>query len=105
MEKESKNRQRVIDDMMALMKRSETEGLVWRSSKTDLMEMTHILYDAELVRDTQGLPVTFQELVRRVCAIVHVAVPGNPNHLVSRARQRKGRRMLPLLVRYEGMFI
>lgn len=33
------NRQRIIEDMIVLLGRSASEGLVWRSSKTDLIEM------------------------------------------------------------------
>ncbi|SRR5574344_181643 len=101
---EKKNRERIVADMVALMGRSESEGLRWRSSKTDLMEMVHILYCSDVMRDMYGLPLTFLELVRRVCAIVHVEVPRNPNQLVARAQQRKGRKVLPLLMRYDGMF-
>ena len=98
-------RERVISDMVALLGRSEKEGLRWRSSKTDLIEMVHMVYCADVMRDGGGLPLTFTELVRRACAIVHVAVPGNPNQLVARAQQRKGRRVLPLLMRYDGVFV
>ncbi|MCI6504706.1 MAG: hypothetical protein MSA13_08875 [Prevotella sp.] len=99
------NRQRIIEDMIVLLGRSASEGLVWRSSKTDLIEMVHIVYCADVLRDAQGLPLTFRELVRRACEIVHVSIPANPNQLVTRAQQRKGRRMLPLLERYDKMFV
>lgn len=98
-------RGRIADDMMQLLGRSADEGLVWRSSKTDLMEMVHILYCTDMVRDADGLPMTFRELVRRVCDIVHESVPRNPGAYVMRARQRKGRRALPLEERYRGLFI
>lgn len=98
-------RQRIVDDMLLLLGRSADEGLTWRSSKTDLIEMVHILYCSDRMRDGHGLPMTFKELVRRACAIVHVAMPANPNQLVARARSRKGRRVLPLEERYEGLFV
>lgn len=98
-------RQCIAEDMLGLMCRRPEDGLVWASSKTDLIEMVHILYISELMRDSGNLPMTFRELVRRACAIVHVTEPCNPNQLVARARLRKGRRMLPLEERYGGMRI
>lgn len=102
---ERKNKERVVADMVKLLDRSPEEGLTWLSSKTDLIEMVHIMYCADVVKDSEGLPVTFRELVRRVCSIVHVTVPCNPNQLVVRAQQRKGRRVLPLLLRYKGLAV
>lgn len=92
-----------MSDMVRLLARSETEGLTWRASKTDLIEMVHLVYLADVMRDATGLPMTFIALVRRACRIVHVPVPANPNQLVTRAQMRKGRRMLPLTERYAGM--
>jgi len=101
--KEKQVRESIVSDMSQLLSHSEDEGLSWCSTKTDLMEMVHILYCADVMKDVQGLPLTFLELVRRVCRIVHVSVPSNPNHLVSRAQMRKGRKMLPLVQRYVGI--
>lgn len=100
---ERQTKQRIVIDMQQLLTHTAAEGLQWYATKTDLMEMTHYLFCADIIRDEEGLPVTFTELVRRVCEIVHVSVPSNPNHLVSRAMMRKGRKMLPLLQRYNGI--
>ncbi len=101
--KEKEVRERIVIDMQRLLTHKEEEGLTWNSTKTDLMEMTHILFCTDLMRDAEGLPMTFRELVRRVCLIVHVTPPRNPYHLVGRAQIRKGRKMLPLLERYKGL--
>lgn len=101
--KEKQTRERIVSDMEQLLTHKAEEGLVWRSTKTDLMEMVHYLFYADVIRDEQGLPVTFTELVRRTCEILHMEPPSNPNHLVARAMMRKGRKMLPLLQRYEGI--
>ena len=103
--REREMRERIACDMLSLPTHKEEDGLMWNSSKTDLMEMTHILYCTDLVRDDEGLPMTFRELVRRVCQIVHVTPPCNPYHLVGRAQIRKGRKVLPLFERYKGLFI
>ena len=39
-----RNELRVIDDMKKLLTHSVDEGLKWRGTKTDLVEMVHILY-------------------------------------------------------------
>lgn len=101
--KEKAMRERIATDMLRLLTHKSDEGLTWQSSKTDLMEMTHILFCTDLVRDAEGLPMTFRELVSRVCQIVHVVPPCNPYHLVGRAQIRKGRKMLPLFERYKGL--
>ncbi len=102
-EQERENRRRIIDDMTRLLTHSADEGLQWRGSKTDLLEMVHILYWSDSIRDADGLPATFKNLVCRVCGILHVTVPRNPSQLVCHARRRKGRRVLPLLKRYTPM--
>lgn len=96
-----RNELRVIDDMKELLQRSECDGLQWRGTKTDLVEMVHILYESEELTDDDGLPMTFVELLRRSCMVVHTKMPRNPATYLAQARQCKGMRRMPLLLRYK----
>ena len=40
-----RNELRVIEEMKQLMECSEDDGLRWRGTKTDLVEMVHILWE------------------------------------------------------------
>ncbi|MBR4269847.1 MAG: hypothetical protein IKQ47_08740 [Prevotella sp.] len=97
-----RNELRVIEDMKELLTHSADEGLTWRGTKTDLVEMVHILYESEELTDDDGLPVTFKQLLLRCCSVVHERVPRNPATYLTQARQCKGIRRAPLLVRYRG---
>ena len=96
-----RNELRVIEEMKQLMECSEDDGLRWRGTKTDLVEMVHILWESELLRDDDGLPVTFRELLLRCCRVLHTAVPRDPASYLAQARQCKGMRRMPLLLRYK----
>lgn len=96
-------RQRIVEDLEELYGHSPEEGLKWKSTKTDLIEMIHILFHSERIKDDLGLPATFVMLVNHYCGILHVKVPVNPRQLVGRAVQSKGIRSLPLYRRYKGL--
>lgn len=100
-----RNELRVIDDMKNLLTHSVDEGLKWRGTKTDLVEMVHILYESEELIDEDGLPVTFKQLLIRCCSVVHERVPRNPATYLTQARQCKGIKRAPLLMRYKGEFV
>ncbi len=101
-----KNELLIIEEMKSLLTHSPEDNLKWCSTKTDLIEMIHILYESSEVRDAYGVPVSFCSLVNRCFAILNVKVPSNPNSYVSQARNCKGQRRAPLLLRYSiGCFI
>ena len=99
------NELRVIEDMKELLQHREDEGLQWHGTKTDLVEMVHILYESEEVRDEYGVPVAFKALLCRICMILQVKMPRNPCSYLGQARECKGIRRAPLLIRYKGEFI
>lgn len=100
-EKMMRNELRVIDDMKELLSHHEDEGLQWHGTKTDLVEMVHILYESEELTDEDGVPVSFKRLLERCCCVVHERVPRNPATYLSQARQCKGMKRAPLLMRYK----
>lgn len=96
-----RNELRVIEEMKQLMEHNEEDGLRWKGTKTDLVEMVHILWESEQLRDDDGLPVTFRELMIRCFKVVHMKMPRNPASYLAQARQCKGMKRMPLLLRYK----
>ncbi len=68
-------------------------------SKTDLVEMTHHLYEAEVLLTHQGMPVTFRTLLNCIFTHLDIKGPSNAYQLLHNAMQRKGRRVLSLAQR------
>ena len=94
---------RIVNDMEELLHHSPSEGLVWLSNRTDLMEMIYMLYEQESVRDADGKAMAFTALLRRFCAILHQTYPCNPYSYLRSASRRKGFKVMPLLQRYQGL--
>lgn len=90
----------LINAFLPLLDLSPNQQTRWMGTKTDLLEMTHLIYETGEIKDEMGRPATFLWLVRRVCNNLHVSVPCNPNTLVSKAMQRKNVQQAPLLERY-----
>lgn len=96
----------IIADMKdLLLNHTAEENLRWKSTKTDLIQMVHILYESEEVRDNEGLAVTFKELVERFCLLLHVAVPKNPHTFVGQANNCQGIKRQRLLLRYMKLYV
>ncbi len=91
----------IIEDMLTLFSHHSSDGLQWRLSRLDLMQMIHIVYESEQLRDDTDLPLTFNYLVRHYCDILHQPVPRNPSGYVHRALQCRGEKRQLLLLRYK----
>ena len=83
-----------------LMKRSPRENLYWIENKTDLMELAHVAYMTEMVKDGQGRPYKFAAIAHRLCSVLHVPMPYNPYSVAYNARTRKGVRQQTFFDRY-----
>jgi hypothetical protein len=79
------------------------EGLTWKESRTDLMEAFYYVFDSGVMIDDYGMAITFADIVRRGCSLLHVQAPGNPYLMAMRGRQRKGMKHLNFLERYQLM--
>ena len=71
--------------------------LMMRNELRVIEEMKQLMECSE----DDGLPVTFRELLLRCCRVLHTAVPRNPASYLAQARQCKGMRRMPLLLRYK----
>lgn len=83
-------RRRMEEQFVGLLEHDENEGLTWKGTKTDLMEIVHAMYCNGNIRDDEGYPVTMAWLVDRACRVLHVVPPVNPYYLAQKGRIRKG---------------
>lgn len=90
---------------MKLLTHTPDDNLRWKGTNTDLIEMIHVVYEAELVRDSNGCLASFTSLVRRVFSLMHIKVPANPHAYLNKAHCRKGIRQLPFAQRYAQMLL
>ena len=77
-----------------------TTSLTPTMSNLDLMEALHIAYDTGVVTCPDGEPMTFMQIVRRVCRLFNRPVPMNPYDCARRGEQRKGVLRHNFLTRY-----
>lgn len=81
----------------------EQEGLTWTGSKADLMEALYYVFETGSLHDDYGILLTFADIVRRGCTLLHIEPPRNPYVMALRARQRKGMKNLSYMQRYQIM--
>jgi hypothetical protein len=93
-------RRLLTGEVKELLGHDQTENLVWKGSKVDLMEALYYVYEEETLCDDNGVPMPFARLVRGCCELLHVGLPCNPYQLACRGRQRKGRKHLSYMNRY-----
>ena len=72
----------------------------WTGTMTDLMELTHDIWESERFYDRSGRPLTFRVMARHICRVLHCRVVPNPYTFVEKSRQRKGVTIEPILDRY-----
>lgn len=83
-----------------LKEHQEQEGLTWTGSKADLMEALYYAFESGCLHDDYGMLLTFADIVRRGCTLLHITPPSNPYLMANRGRQRKGMKRLNFLDRY-----
>lgn len=90
----------IVADFSELLNRQPTEGLQWASTKTDLVELSHLVWESGLLLDERGMPLSFRSIVNRVCAVLNVVPPHNPSGTLEKIRARKNIRVRPVAERY-----
>lgn len=95
----------IISDMLELLNHTPEEGLRWGSTRRDLMESIHMLYEEEVVTDEYNVPIPYRTLVQRVCDILGEVIPHNPHSYIDQHTQCRGIRRQKLLLRYESSYI
>ena len=95
---------RLAGEVASLLRREPREGLSWRGSSKDLMEALHAAFTTGMIADDGGDDddgtLSFRQMVRRACGVLHVSEPRNPYEAAARAERRKGLRRTPFIERY-----
>ena len=97
---ELKMKAMVAADFSELLNHDYVEGLRWTSTKTDLVELSHLVWETGLLLDSHGSPMSFCTIVRCICAVLNVVPPDNPSSVLDKLRRRKNIRVRPIVERY-----
>ena len=99
-EQRDEGRKMMEEAFVRLMKESRKGYIRWTGTVKDLMELTYIAYRGCAVRHSDGSPAPMSELVREICARLHVRTPANPYKVAVDAMARKGVRQQAYLERF-----
>ena len=91
---------RLASEVEQLMSHQECEMLQWTGSQIDLMEAAYVAFVSCTLQNDEGNYLSFIDIVRTTCSLLHVALPRNPYETAARGRRRKGLRNRPYLERY-----
>jgi len=94
-------KEKMYADFGRLLSASDDVRKAWKGSKADLYEMAYRAYLADRITDSEGVPLTFQEVVRILCSRFHIYQPHNAYAIAKAACNRRGIRSHTLLKRYE----
>lgn len=93
-------KEKIVDDFAELMRCSPEHRLYWMGTKRDLVELSHIVWESGRLLDERGMPLGFNDIVRRVFRILHATPPSRPSGVLDKIRRRKNIRVRPLIDRY-----
>ena len=54
----------IVADFSELLNHETVEGLRWTSTKTDLVELSHLVWETGLLLDARGIPLSFCTIER-----------------------------------------
>lgn len=91
---------RLASEVEQLMRHSESEELKWTGSQMDLMEAAYVAFVSCTLQNDEGNYLSFIDIVRALCSILHVTLPRNPYETAARGKRRKGFRNRPYMERY-----
>ena len=91
---------KLANEVKGLLSHEEQEGLRWKGTSVDLMEALHVAYETGLLQDEDGICLSFNNIVRHACRLLHVVVPRNPYETAARGSRRKGLQMNSYMTRY-----
>ncbi len=99
-QREAEMRRRITEDLIGLLEAARHGGATWPGSRRDLMEAAHIAYESGRMRQEDGHPRTFADIVDEACRAFNVTPPRNPRSCALRAMARKGVKRSSLVERY-----
>lgn len=93
-------KRRLTSEVEQVMIHSESEMLQWQGTTIDLMEAVYIAFTNCQIQDMEGNYLSFIDITRRVCSILHTTLPRNPYEVAARGSRRKGLQKRPFFDRY-----
>lgn len=90
----------LVADFSDLMNRNSDEGLHWTSTKIDLIELAHIVWETGELVDEYGRPLSFSDISARICCVLNLTPTPNPWTFYDRVLTRKNIKVRSVLERY-----
>ncbi|MCM1078084.1 MAG: hypothetical protein NC344_02210 [Bacteroidales bacterium] len=92
----------MTEKVRVILSSTESDGLQWKGTKTDLLELLHEVYYHCGITMDDGSYATFSYLVAHAFRVFGIIPPRNPRARASRAENRKGMRSASLVRRIEA---
>lgn len=93
-------RKTVVREFMEMMSLSPDDGFYWTGTISDLVELTHIVWESGAFIDDSGRPMAFTKMVHHIFYILHAREPKRPTVVMNNVNSRKNVRTIPLMERY-----
>lgn len=90
---QTNNREEMEDMIINTMRdilSAEQGSMVWKGTKTDLLELLWITFDKGHLMEADGSMATYKSMVRRACDVFGIPEIANPYCLAHRGGVRKG---------------
>ena len=93
---------------MKLLSKTHVGDCRWQSDDVAKMKAMIVADFSELLNhetvegllDARGIPLSFCNIVRRICRVLNVVPPANPSGVLDKIRARKNIRVRPIVERY-----
>lgn len=87
-------RSAVTEMVAAMLERRMT--MRWKGTKVDLLEMLHIAFVSQELKDCCGMPISYKTMVHNILPWQNVKVPVNPCNIFKIVREKKGVKSRPV---------
>lgn len=95
-----KVREIAVREFVEVMGMSPEDGLRWTGTVSDLVEVTHVVWETGTVIDGSGRPMAFTKLVRHIFNILNARAPKRPTAVMNNVNMRKNVKTVPMMERF-----
>ena len=89
-----------VREFVELMSMSPDDGLRWAGTTSDLVEVTHAVWETGAIIDDSGRPMAFKMLVHHIFNILNAREPKRPAVVMNNVNPRKNVKTVPLMERF-----